>query len=167
MRLYSIHKNIYINNIRVSNEIIRISYKFRPATIADSENLLKWRNSIQIRSISKSKSYIDEDSHKSWLTKSIEDPNCILLIIENFEEAVGVVRFDCNGDKATISIYRVPESTYSRGLVKQSTQWLKENRNEIEEIIACILPTNTSSISAFNSAGYRQSTNYPYNPLEE
>ena len=89
------------------------------------------------------------------------------MIIENGKEAVGVVRFDCKGDKATISIYRVPGSTYSRGLVKQSTQWLKENRSEIKEIIACILPTNKSSISAFNSAGYRQSTTYPYNMLEE
>lgn len=142
---------------RVVDHMIQEEFNYRPATLADSKSLFEWRNSSSVSGVSASGKVPDFYSHEIWLKTVLNDRNRILLIVEKKTQPIGVVRFDCNGDKAKISIYRVPGAENGRGLIRQSTEWLKRNKSEIRRIVADVLPNNVMSQAAFRAAGYRDS----------
>lgn len=139
---------------RVAEVLIPALIRFRPATLKDSRNLFAWRNSADVSSASASGIVPDYFGHEIWLKETLANENSILLVIEEQQEPVGVVRFDCNGNEATISIYRIPGSRESHGLIRQSTEWLRFNRRDLRRIVANILPGNDVSLAAFRAAGY-------------
>jgi UDP-2,4-diacetamido-2,4,6-trideoxy-beta-L-altropyranose hydrolase len=142
---------------RVVDALIPAAFSFRPATLKDSRNLYAWRNSPETSSASVSCGVPDYAAHEAWLKATLADDSRILLLIEARQQPLGVVRFDCTGDEATISIYRVPVSGAARGLVRQATEWLRRNRPDVRRIVANILPGNSASLAAFRAAGYRDS----------
>jgi UDP-2,4-diacetamido-2,4,6-trideoxy-beta-L-altropyranose hydrolase len=142
---------------RVADALVPPAFSFRPVTQEDTRHLFSWRNSPEISGASVSGGVPDYAAHEAWLKATLADDNKILLLIEGQQQPVGVVRFDCVGDEATISIYRVPDADVGRGLVRQSTEWLRRNRADIRRIVANVLPGNSASLTAFRSAGYRDS----------
>jgi hypothetical protein len=142
---------------RVVDAMLPKALSFRPATLEDSRHLFAWRNSSEVISASVSGGVSDYAAHEHWLKATLADESRILLLIEAQEQPVGIVRFDCDGDEATISIFRVPGSGTGSGLVRQSTEWLRRNRKNIKRVIANVLPGNTESLAAFRSAGYKDS----------
>jgi UDP-2,4-diacetamido-2,4,6-trideoxy-beta-L-altropyranose hydrolase len=151
---------------RVIEHIIPAIFTFRPATLADSNSLFEWRNSPVVSDASVSGCLQDFLGHENWLKAVLKDENKILLLIEKDNKKIGVVRFDCTDDEAIISIYRVPGIGNARGLIRQSTNWLQQNRVGIKRIVANILFSNASSMEAFRSAGYRDSTHRLYIDLK-
>jgi RimJ/RimL family protein N-acetyltransferase len=139
---------------RVAEVLIPALIRFRPATLKDSRNLFAWRNSADVSSASASGIVPDYFGHEVWLKETLANKNHMLLVIEEQQQPVGVVRFDCDGSEATISIYRIPGSRGSPGLVRQSTEWLRSNRRDLRRVIANILPGNDISLEAFKAAGY-------------
>lgn len=140
---------------RVADILIPPVYILRPATFQDSENIFSWRNSSEVSAASVSGSLPNYSSHKEWFCEILADDNRILLIIESEQCPVGVVRFDCNNFEALISIYRIPNSTVSRGLIREATEWLRRNRKDIKRVVANVLPDNDRSRVAFLDAGYK------------
>jgi len=151
---------------RVTNHMIPALFTFRPATLADSNSLFEWRNSPVVSGASTSGSLQDVSSHEKWLKDVLKDENRILLLIEQNNKTIGVVRFDCAGDEAIISIYRVPGAGNTHGLIRQSTNWVQQNRVGIKRIVANILFSNASSINAFRAAGYKDSMQHLYIELK-
>lgn len=141
----------------VVDAMLPTALSFRLATLEDSKHLFAWRNSPEVISASVSGRVSDYAAHEHWLKATLADESRILLLIEAQEQPVGILRFDCDGDEATISIFRVPGSSTGRGLVRQSTEWLRRNRKNIRRVIANVLPGNTESLAAFRSAGYKDS----------
>jgi UDP-2,4-diacetamido-2,4,6-trideoxy-beta-L-altropyranose hydrolase len=135
---------------------IAASLDFRPATLADGENLLAWRNDPAIRAVSLDPREIDPDAHSTWLARSIRNPNRTLLVAEHGGAPVGVVRFDLDGAEAMISVYRAPGVAGRYRLIEQATAWLRREHPAVGRIVAEVLPTNTASLAAFRAAGYRE-----------
>ncbi len=140
---------------RINEFIQPVEFNFRKVTLSDAKKLYIWRNNPDIRKISKDKNTFKFDSHMIWLKKVLEDPEILFLIAENENEPIGVIRFNIFENIASLSIYKVPNSRKSFGLLKKSSNWLFKTHPNIKGIKAEILEENEVSYNAFYSAGYR------------
>lgn len=144
---------------RVADTLLPAVLTLRPATLGDSDNLLRWRNDPAIRGISLNTREIDRPTHQAWLHSTLVDPTRILLIAEHNSQPAGVIRFDLLPTEAVISLYRVPQADAHGGLIRQATDWLRTQHPEIRSLRAEVLPENTTSLAAFRNAGYRDVRN--------
>ncbi len=92
------------------------------------------------------------------MRKKIVDRSSQILIGEIEGKPVGVVRFDREQERATVSIYLVP-GNYGKGigpnLLEEGISWVRKNW-EIKFVDAVINKNNSASISAFLSAGFEE-----------
>ena len=93
---------------RVADALLTVPIRFRPATLRDAADLLRWRNHPRVRAASRDHGEIDLPRHTAWLQEVLTDPARVLLIAECGEHPVGVVRFDFEDRGALISVYRTP-----------------------------------------------------------
>ena len=70
----------------------------------------------------------------SGLKKKLSDKNVLFLIAEFVSKPIGVIRFEIEKNEAFISIYKVPKSPKSFGLIKKSATWLFFNYPNIKKI---------------------------------
>ncbi|CDG81591.1 acetyltransferase family protein [Janthinobacterium agaricidamnosum NBRC 102515 = DSM 9628] len=137
----------------------------RQAQVADSADLMAWRNHPSIRAVSRNSAPIMADQHQAWFDAVLRDEQRILLIGQHADgQAVGVVRFDLHEDSAEVSIYLVPGAS-GRGLgaelLASAEQWLSKNRSDITIIRAEVLGDNQPSHRLFLTGSYvRDSTRY-------
>ncbi len=140
---------------RVVDVMLPSAVTFRVATMADGETIFNWRNDAAVRSVSMDSSEILPETHRLWMQAITKDASRALLVAECSGQPVGIVRFDLNGDAATISIYRAPASEERRlGLIPRAVEWLADNRPDIRRIVAEVKSDNTTSLRAFGSAGF-------------
>ena len=66
----------------------------RPATPADAELLLEWRNDPATRAASHNTAEVSRDDHIDWLSASLANPARRLQIAESAGRPVGTVRAD-------------------------------------------------------------------------
>src|SRR5699024_1276653 len=86
----------------------------RPATLADSSLLLRWRNDPETRAVSRSTDRVSWEGHTGWYARAVEAPERELYVIERGGAPVGTVRFDAlEGPEGEVSITLAPEA---RGL---------------------------------------------------
>jgi UDP-2,4-diacetamido-2,4,6-trideoxy-beta-L-altropyranose hydrolase len=124
----------------------------------DSKNLFKWRNHISIRSVSMNKGLITWQDHQRWFEDVIGSEDRVLLIGQNGDAPIGVLRFDMQKDVAEVSIYLVPDANNSGqggNLLLSGEQWIKENRPEVSYIRACVVGGNVPSQRLFLEANYQ------------
>lgn len=130
----------------------------RKAKEDDSFNLFTWRNHTTIRSVSKNKNIILWEDHQRWLHNTINSEDKILLIAKNYNETIGVIRFDKQDNQAEVSIYLVPEKNnkgQGKDLLITAEQWLKTHYPEIKYINAIVLDNNISSHKLFLKSRYQ------------
>lgn len=142
---------------RVAKALQRVDIELRPATLEDSAALFAWRNHPRIRAASADSRPIAHATHEQWLTATLSNPQRCLLIGEERGQPVGVLRFDLAGERATISIYLVPEQLGSgkgSALLLAAEQWLQDNRPEIKFIEGEVLRDNAPSHRLFIDCGY-------------
>lgn len=149
---------------RVVRQLIEPDIVLRKATLADCEPMFNWRNAEETRKFSITKALISTEEHRVWFGKSLENADRQLLIGESDQHAVGVLRFDRDGNRAVISVYLIP-GNYGKGiggrLIEQGSAWVMRHWSEINSIEAVIMDENESSIAAFTKAGFeRFSSNY-------
>lgn len=118
--------------------------KLRQATLADAQDLLKWKNDPLMRDFSiVSSKVIKETDHLKWLDKHIQD---ILIITYNGENC-GDIRFD--GNEVAI---KLDEKFRGMGIAKKAL--LKALKGK-ENIIAKIVDGNVASMRLFQSCGFK------------
>ena len=67
----------------------------RPANYKDCEFLWEWVNDPEVRKASFSSETIPWETHKTWFTKKLANPDCYIYIaIDENEKPVGQIRFD-------------------------------------------------------------------------
>ena len=81
----------------------------RPANPKDCNDIFLWRNDINTRKMSTNMGNLDFDEHKSWFFDSLNYPQRLILICEDYKNKIGMVRFDLIESKALISINLRPE----------------------------------------------------------
>lgn len=142
---------------RVVNRLGASRIEMRKATADDSRSLFDWRNHDAIRAVSRSDQLIQWQDHQKWLDSVLTDADRNLLIGTLDGSPVGVVRYDCGGGKAEISIYLVPgmlSAGYGAELLQSAEQWLRLNRQDVHSISAHVLGNNPRSAKLFMNAGY-------------
>lgn len=125
----------------------------------DCDSLYEWRNAEETRRYIFDSASIPLETHRAWFRKTLVNPDRILLIGEIDGRPVGVVRYDCDGEEALISVYLVPGGQgqgVGTELIRCGSRWLKEHRSTIKRINAEIMRKNIASLRAFEQAGYQE-----------
>jgi UDP-2,4-diacetamido-2,4,6-trideoxy-beta-L-altropyranose hydrolase len=143
---------------RVVMALTAAAITLRRAEPRDRDDLYLWRNHEETRRYAHDSAAIAPGAHAEWLERTLADPDRILLIAESEGEPVGVLRYDCAVQQATISIYLVP-GRHGRGYgpraICEGHRWLQTHRPVVRTIRAEVLADNAASVGAFTQAGYR------------
>jgi ribosomal protein S18 acetylase RimI-like enzyme len=130
----------------------------RPATEADSLDILAWRNDPLTRAMSKNSAEVDQQSHLVWFAKAVRDPARKLLIGELDGAKIGMVRFDQGADgRWLVSINVAPGCRgkgHGRTLLRLGTDALRGLIPEAS-LLAEVRADNRASLAIFRACGYR------------
>jgi RimJ/RimL family protein N-acetyltransferase len=126
--------------------------ELRPATGADAELLLAWRNDPDTVAWSRSPDPVSRPEHVRWLEAVLADPARRLLIAEA-DGPVGTVRFDRDGDAWEVSITVAP-SCRGRGLAAPILTAAEATLDDDTALVAWIHRDNKPSLALFERAGY-------------
>jgi RimJ/RimL family protein N-acetyltransferase len=136
---------------------MRPTVRLRPATAADADLLLAWRNDPATRAASFGSEEIPRDAHLRWLARKLEDENCALLVIEIAGAPVGQLRLERDGDTAEVHIALAPAAR-GRSIGRHALRTaVAEARSllGVSRITANVKPENEASLRAFEAAGFR------------
>jgi len=127
----------------------------RPATMDDAQLMLEWQRQPSVRAFARNPRVPETEEHYAWLTNRLNDPSCMLLIIEYGMEPCGVLRLDSPNaaGRHEISIYVDP----ARHRLGIGTAALAQLRRLVPAaaLEAAVLVGNEASANLFSAAGYR------------
>lgn len=147
---------------RVVRTLEPVAITVHPAQARHCEQIYQWRNAEETRRHAHDPKPIPWERHRAWFDGVLRDPLRALLIAERAQQPVGVLRYDCEGSRCTVSIYLVPGQHghgYGPRVLCVGHEWLKANRPDVTTVRAEILPDNLDSAEAFRQAGYRGDSN--------
>lgn len=134
-----------------------MDFELGPVTEADCGLLWEWANDPATRANSFDSAPIPLERHNEWFRAKFQDPHCRFWMASNETRGkIGVVRFECNGAEATISVYLAPQARgkgYGKKLIMSSCDRMFAS-SEIDLIRALIKPANKASVLAFEGAGF-------------
>jgi UDP-2,4-diacetamido-2,4,6-trideoxy-beta-L-altropyranose hydrolase len=144
---------------RVAIAIGADSLSLRPATAADAAPCHAWRNAESTRRYFRDPSPMALTDHLRWWQATLADPRRHLLMAQVGRERVGVVRLDCEGGEAEISIYADPDLVglgLGPRMLDGAARWAAVSAVSLRALAAEIDPRNGASEAAFAAAGFRQ-----------
>ncbi|MDI6723954.1 MAG: UDP-2,4-diacetamido-2,4,6-trideoxy-beta-L-altropyranose hydrolase [Methanobacterium sp.] len=148
---------------RCLNRYYSKKIKIRTANTEDINNVYELSNENEVRKNSFNTDKIEFEHHKKWFKDKLEDPDAVFLIAESSTEFLGQVRFDLEGNEATISI-SINKDFRELGLgsiiIKKSIEYLKLNIPHIKIIKAYIKESNKKSINLFEKMGFKNRENF-------
>lgn len=138
----------------------------RNATLDDAKTILNWANQSDVRKVSFSQDAISWEKHLPWLETKLQSNNCELWIACDAEgKPIGQIRFDLDGDQATISI-SLDASARGKNfgpLVIWNGCRKLFKKTTVKSIDAFIKPDNAKSIRAFQKVGFKQAASKTVN----
>ncbi len=144
---------------RLAVALVEPVLKLRPAGEPDATLLFQGRNAQHVRRWAFNSGLIDWEGHMAWLQRSLRDPQRLILIGETTRGPIGVLRYDCDGERAEVSIYLLEGQTgigWGRALLTSGERFLRRHWPRVRVIQAQVLADNRMSISLFQKAGYSQ-----------
>lgn len=135
--------------------------RLRPATAADADLLLEWRNDPVTRAASFTTGEVHPAKHRAWLAARLTDPLCRLSIAEWDGVPIGQVRVTRIGDRCgEISVALAPEARGQGLAAAVITEACAASAPALAltTVVASIRPENERSRRAFEAAGFRLST---------
>jgi L-amino acid N-acyltransferase YncA len=127
--------------------------ELRPARSADCEAIWRWNFAPDVRAQSLRSEPVPFMDHARWFARRITDADSPIWVIEEYRQAVGVIRLDPPAyGRARISI-AIAESVRGRGVGRIAvatvcTRWRRP-------IVAEVLASNASSTACFEACGFR------------
>jgi UDP-2,4-diacetamido-2,4,6-trideoxy-beta-L-altropyranose hydrolase len=143
---------------RVAAAIAGSEIRVRPARAEDCEPVHRWRNAAAVRSVSRTNAPIEFAEHQRWFTQVLQSPDRPLLVGEDAQGPVGVVRFDIDDSEAEVSIYLAEPRLgqgLGPGLLAAAEQWLMQARPQVTTILAETMAGNVASQRLFEDGGYQ------------
>lgn len=132
--------------------------RVRPATAADAEILLRWRNDLGTRAGSRERGDVRRDQHVAWLAATVDDGHRHLLVAADDAGAVGTVRWDRVVDgEWEVSVTVAPErrgQSLGGPLLGSGEDWLAEHEPVTHTLLASVREDNVASLRLFAAAGY-------------
>lgn len=143
---------------RVVAHLMHATMSARIATTSDGDLLFAWRNDERTRRLSHDPRPLNYEAHLRWLAKTLDDPNVDLLLLGISGLDMACVRFDCQGETATLSIYVDPDQQ-GRGVgsnaLTVAIDWLKIRRTTLTKLNAIVMESNYASQQLFLSSGFK------------
>lgn len=131
--------------------------RLRPVEAEDEARLLDWQKAPATRRFARDPRIPTARSHAAWFAARLDDPSCLLTIIEANGDPAGFLRLDRRGSEADrpiheISIAIAPDH-YRRGIARTALA-LAARLMRGCELIAFVLEANEASHRLFREAGY-------------
>lgn len=130
--------------------------ELKPASENDLMCLFELSNDDLVRKNSFQSNKINLEDHKKWFIGKLNNKNSLILKATAADEFVGQVRFDFG--KENVMGVSIAKDFRGRGLgsilIKKGLDYIKTNKKNISNIIACIKEDNISSIRSFEKAGF-------------
>lgn len=142
---------------RVVRGLMDREISLRRVELGDCGNVYAWRNADETRKHSFGSDPIFRGEHDQWFAATLANPDQVLLIGECQGDAVGVLRYDLQGEDATVSVYLVPGKHghgYGPHLLRAGCNWLRENQPGMQSVVAEVFTANRSSVKAFLESGF-------------
>jgi RimJ/RimL family protein N-acetyltransferase len=144
---------------RIADALMFPGVKVRLANVRDAELVFPWRNSDPVRRSSADPRPLMLEAHIEWFRRTLADPHRILLIAEDRQGPVGVLRYDLAGEVATVSIYLDP-AKHGRGMgsavLHVAETWMRAGWPQVGRLRAEVLADNAASHRLFRGTGYIQ-----------
>lgn len=126
----------------------------RPARPDDGERLWRWRNDPAVRRVSLNSDEIALADHLDWFRRSLENDQREILIAEVDKTPFGMVRFDMDGELATVSIL-LDAGHRGEGLsVSVLAKAIEAARGSWNRLRAVVKSDNAASLALFASLGF-------------
>lgn len=142
---------------RVVRRMSQLEIRLRPAQADDCRMIWNWTNDPINRTASFASELIPWESHEVWFEQRLSDPRCLFYIAKDGEGTpVGQVRYQIDGQEATISVSVAPEQR-GRGSGSHIIYVATRQACEIKSLLvvhAYIKPDNLASARAFVNAGF-------------
>ena len=132
----------------------------REATAADCDDLWTWRNADVVRRFSGSTEAIPLERHRQWFHATLANPDRRIVLGEVDGQVAGVLRYDREGQVATISIYLTPDfmgQGLGAALIARGSDWVARHwADKVDTIHARVMAGNQASRAAFVGAGFHE-----------
>jgi RimJ/RimL family protein N-acetyltransferase len=132
----------------------------RPATVADADLLLLWRNDPTTRGRSLDTSELSLEPHRAWLADRLARVDDVRIFIAELGE-VPVAQLRVEREQARRGVVSVSVDRHARGLgvgtraIEAGTA-RASHELDLDEVVAVIRVGNDASRLAFERAGYRR-----------
>lgn len=126
----------------------------RAARPDDGEMLWHWRNDPEVRRASLNSDEIALTDHLDWYRRSLENDHREILIAEFDNTPFGMVRFDRDGDQATVSILlnaRHRGEGLSGNVLAKA---IEASQGGWSRLRAVVKRDNAASLALFRSLGF-------------
>ena len=131
--------------------------RFRQAVEADADMVFSWRNCKAVRLASFDSQEISLKEHQDWFRQSLERTDRSLLVVQDAQIPVGVLRFDRTDETVEVSIFLDPALTgrgYGTVILLAGVAWARQNLAGTKVLRAQIKPDNPASSRVFEKAGF-------------
>lgn len=134
-------------------------YTMRIAAEEDIDITYEWANHEATRKYAFNKDFIQFEHHKNWFLSKLTSPQCMYFILTEGEKQIGSIRFDLNGQIATIS-YLLDPLTHGKSLgtilLKKGLEMVEKLlvSTEIEIVQGYVLMENIASVKLFERFGF-------------
>ena len=156
---------------RVATHLMHATMSLRMVKKADGDLLFAWRNDERTRRFSNDPRPLDYEAHSRWVAKTLDDLKVDLLLLSTGGRDMACVRFDCQDETATLSIYIDPDlqgEGVGRGALVAAIDWFRVHRPRLKKLFAIVLETNQASHKLFLSSGFTLAqTNYVFDLQSE
>jgi len=133
-----------------------MTVRLRPATHADADRLLAWRNDADAVHFSASGAAVAPEEHRRWIESRLGRSSPRLWVAESGGTAVGMVRLDVDDGVGVVSIAVAPEHR-GHGLSGEMLGALVDIARadgDVERMAARVSADNLASLRAFERAGF-------------
>ncbi len=137
--------------------------KLRTAELGDIYDIYELSNEDEVRQNSFNSSKIKFENHEKWFKSEIEDLNTIFLVVETENDFIGQVRFDLDGNDATVSISinkKFRDLGLGRNIIEKSIKYIKLNAPQIKIIKAYIKENNEKSLRLFEKMDFKSKESF-------
>jgi RimJ/RimL family protein N-acetyltransferase len=128
----------------------------RADRVEDVDLLLGWRNDAETRAASFTTEIVARAQHEAWVARRLADPACSLLIAEDDEGPIGVVRIERTADGGGEIHLTIAPGRRGQGFARRVFVAALAHARErgLHHLAAAVHPANERSLRALLAVGY-------------
>jgi len=157
------NKKGWLENIDIINNHINLRY----IKVSDTADIIKWRNSLDVKRNLYTQDELTEEQHIGWFKNVVEIGACSQFIIEHMENNGGwrsagtvyIKNIDRQNRKGEFGIFIGEQKFRGKGLASQATKLILAHAFEelqLNRVYLTVFHDNIPAIKAYESAGFER-----------